>query len=200
MTSVNSSQTDDRFLSNAMASFIQIGALLLLLMMCYKIIAPFISIVVWGVVISIGLYPAHQSLTAKLGGREKYSAMILVAIGLAIIIVPTWITAESSVKSLQQAATNIEAGTMDIPPPNETVKDWPLIGESVYGVWNRAADNLEATMNAYAPQLKQLGQALASAAGGVLIGALQFVVSVIIAGVLLDERQLWLSNDTAHCR
>ena len=185
MTSANSSQTDDRFLANTMASFIQIGALLLLLMMCYKIIAPFISIVVWGVVISVGLYPAHQSLSAKLGGHEKYSAMILVAIGLAIIIIPTWITADSSISSLRQAATNIEAGTVDIPPPNEAVADWPLIGETAYDVWNRASDNLEATMNTYAPQLKQLGQGLASAAGGVLIGALQFVVSVIIAGVLL---------------
>ena len=35
MTSANSSKTDDRFLSNAMASFIQIGALLVLIMLCY---------------------------------------------------------------------------------------------------------------------------------------------------------------------
>ena len=33
MTSANSSQTDDRFLANSMASFLQIGALLLLLML-----------------------------------------------------------------------------------------------------------------------------------------------------------------------
>ena len=48
MTSANSSKTDDRFLSNAMASFIQIGALLLLLMLCYSIVAPFVHIVFWG--------------------------------------------------------------------------------------------------------------------------------------------------------
>ena len=53
MTSANSSKTDDRFLANAMASFIQIGALLLLIIMCFLIVQPFISIVVWGVRVSL---------------------------------------------------------------------------------------------------------------------------------------------------
>ena len=86
MTSANSSKTDDRFLSNAMASFIQIGALLLLIILCYRIVQPFISIVVWGVVIGVGLHPSHRALTARLGGREKTSATILVLIGLAIVL------------------------------------------------------------------------------------------------------------------
>jgi len=185
MTSANSSQTDDRFLANAMASFIQIGALLLLLILCFKIIAPFLGIVIWGIVISIAMYPAHTSLSAKLGGREKYSAMILTAIGLAIIIVPTWLTAESSIDSARQVATSLNTGSVTIPPPRENVAEWPLIGENVYDIWSSAADNLEETLNTYSPQLKKLGQGLASFAGGVLLGALQFIVSVIIAGVLL---------------
>ncbi len=73
MTSANSAQTDNRFLANAMASFIQIGALLLLLIMCCRIVAPFVSSVVWGLVISVALYPAHKVITARLGGREKFS-------------------------------------------------------------------------------------------------------------------------------
>ena len=185
MTSANSSQTDDRFLSNAMASFIQIGALLLLLLMCYKIVAPFVHIVIWGVVISVGLYPTHKSLAAKLGGRDKTSAAILVLIGLTIVIAPVWMTAESSIHSLQQASANVAAGTVSIPPPREGVADWPIVGEPIYKFWSSAATNLEATMNTYAPQLKQLGSSLASIAGGMVLGALQFVISIIIAGALI---------------
>ena len=185
MTSANSSRTDDRFLSNAMASFIQIGALLLLLILCYQIIAPFVHILIWAVVIAVGLYTTHTSLAAKLGGREKTSAMILVGIGLAIVIVPVWLTAESSIATLQQASANLDAGTVEIPPPNERVADWPLIGEKVFEVWSNAATNLESTMNTYAPQIKSLGQRVAGMAGGALLGALQFVLSIIIAGALI---------------
>ena len=185
MTSANSSKTDDRFLSNAMASFIQIGALLLLLILCFRIVGPFISIVVWGVVIGVGLYPTHQTLTAKLGGRAKWSAAILVLIGLTIVIAPVWLTAESSVHSLQNFTANMEDGTVTIPPPREGVADWPLIGDSIHEFWSSAAANLESTMNTYAPQLKQLAQSVASFAGGALLGALQFVLSIFIAGSLL---------------
>lgn len=185
MTSANSSKTDDRFLSNAMASFIQIGALLLLLIMCYRIVGPFISIVIWGVVIGVGLFPTHQSLSAKLGGREKWSATILVCIGLIIVIAPVWLTAESSIHSIQSFSADFKAGTITIPPPREGVAEWPLIGESIHAIWSSAAENLESTMNTYAPQLKSFGQSVASFAGGMILGALQFVLSLFIAGALL---------------
>lgn len=185
MTSANSSKTDDRFLANAMASFIQIGALLLLLMLCYTIVAPFVHIVIWGIVIAVGLYPTHQSLTAKLGGREKTSATILVLIGLAIVITPVWLTTDSSIKAAQRISTNIEAGTVSIPPPNEDVAGWPLVGEPIYAFWVSAADNIEETLNTYSDQLKSIGQTMFGVAGGMILGALQFVLSIIIAGALI---------------
>lgn len=185
MTSANSSKTDDRFLSNAMASFIQIGALLLLLIVCHNIVKPFISILIWALVIAVGLYPAHNSLTAKLGGSAKRSVLLLVVVGLAIVITPMWLTAGSTIDALQNASANIEAGTVRIQPPNEKVADWPLIGEPIYAFWNSAASNVESTMNSYAPQLKSFAKSAASFAAGMLLGALQFIVSIIIAGALL---------------
>jgi predicted PurR-regulated permease PerM len=185
MTSANSSKTDDRFLSNAMASFIQIGALLILLFLCHKIVSPFVSIVIWGLVIAIGLYPVHRSLSAKLGGRQKLSSVILVLIGLSIVIVPTVLTAESSIGAAQKFAANLEAGSVLIPPPRENVAQWPVIGKSVYGAWKSAASNLEGFINTYSEQLKSFGQGLASFVGDAITTALAFLVSIIIAGALL---------------
>ena len=185
MTSANSAQTDDRFLANAMASFIQIGALLLLLILCYRIISPFIMVVLWGIIISVALYPAHTSLTAKLGGREKISSFILVAIGLAFIIVPTWMLAESSIDGLRNVANHLEDGSVRIPPPNASVAEWPMIGDKVHTIWSDAASNLEDTLNKYSTQLETLGQSALSLAGSTIGTAFQFIFSVIIAGVLL---------------
>jgi len=168
-----------------MASFIQIGALLLLLIVCHNIVKPFVSILIWAVVIAVGLYPTHTSLTAKLGGREKTSVLILVLIGLAIVTTPVWLTAESTIATVQKASANIEAGTVRIQPPAESVADWPLIGEPIYEFWSSAATNIESTLNTYAPQLKSFAQKAASFAGGMLLGALQFILSIIIAGALM---------------
>ncbi len=67
MTSVDSAQVDRRFLANSMASFIQIGAVVVLILWCYKIVAPFLNVVIWGLIISVALYPVHVRLTARDG-------------------------------------------------------------------------------------------------------------------------------------
>jgi predicted PurR-regulated permease PerM len=187
MTSADSTKVDQRFLANAMASFLQIGALLLLLVMCFNIVRPFISIVVWALILAIAIYPLHVSLTAKIGGREKTSATLIVLIGLAVILVPTWVLGESTLSSLQSLAHNLREGTFSVPPPNPAVADWPVIGTKTYELWSNAASNMEAFLSQYQTQLRGLAQKIFGLASGTLIGVLQFVLSTIIAGALLMQ-------------
>ena len=185
MTSADSSSVDKSFLANAMASFIQISAVVLLVLWCFSIVSPFLNVVVWGIVISVALYPAHVNITQRLGGREKMSATILVLIGLAVIIIPTSMLAESSIDALKFVSVEMATGSVEIPQPADAVADWPIIGAKTYEIWSSAATNLEATVNKFEPQIHALGRAAVSLAGSTFSSALQFIVSVIISGVLL---------------
>ena len=189
MTSADSTKVDQRFLANAMASFLQIGALLVLLFWCFNIVKPFLGIVIWAVIIAVAVYPLHVSLAARLGGREKLSAAILVLIGLSIILVPTWILGESTFGGLKSLGQNLRAGDLTIPPPDPGVAEWPVIGEKTYEIWSGAAANLQATAVQYEEQLRALGQRVFGFATGMLVGIGQFVVSTIIAGALLMQAQ-----------
>ncbi|MEO1204031.1 MAG: AI-2E family transporter, partial [Pseudomonadota bacterium] len=71
MSSADNTLVDQKFLANAMASFLQIAAVVLLIYICFQILRPFLAIVVWGIIISVALYPAYLSLAQRLGGREK---------------------------------------------------------------------------------------------------------------------------------
>jgi len=185
MSGADSSQVDNRFLANAMASFIQIGAVLVMLYWCFLITAPFMNLFVWGLILSVAVYPAHVSLSARLGGREKLSAIIIVLVGIAIIAIPASLLVDSTVGALQVVAAELEDGTAKIPPPNDSVANWPVIGERVHEVWSAAAMNLEETLNKFQPQLQSAGQQALSFAGHTVASTLLFIVSVIIAGVLL---------------
>jgi len=189
MNTENTAATDRRFQKNAMASFIQIGALMLLLMWCFRIVAPFLNLVMWAMIIAVAIYPAHVMLTAKLNGREKSSATIFVLLGMAVIIIPTYMTAESSISALSGVANNLHAGTLSISQPDASVKEWPLIGGKVYAGWSDAATNLEETLQKLQPQLAALSGSLLKFAGSTLFGVLGFIVSVIIAGVFLVSAQ-----------
>ena len=182
---MNTVVADKSFQKNALASFVQIGALLILLVMCYRILSPFLSIVLWALIIAVALYPAHASLTAKLGGREKTSAFVFVLVGLTILIVPTYLTADSSITALSTLGHGLKEGTLSVSPPNESVADWPVIGKRVHSGWTAAAENLEATLDKFRPQLATLSEGVLRFAGSMALGVLQFVLSVIIAGVFL---------------
>lgn len=185
MTSADSSSVDKKFLANAMASFIQIGALLIMLYWVYRIIAPFVDIVLWAIILSVALYPAHVRLGARLGGREKLAATLLTLIALAVLAVPSWLLADSTIGGLQEIAAELEDGTARIPPPDPSVAEWPVIGERVHEVWSAAASNLEAALNQFRPQLQAAGQRALAVAGATVGSVFKFIISIIIAGVFL---------------
>ena len=55
----------------------------------------------------------------------------------------------------------------------------------MHAIWSGAASNLEETINKFEPQLRAAGESVVRAAGGLAVGVLQFVVSIIVAGVFL---------------
>lgn len=185
MTDSDTNAPDRQFLRNTMASFIQIGALVLLLVFCYRILSPFVSILLWAIIIAVSIYPAHQSLTRRLGGREKTSAIAIVLMGLIILLVPAWLVADSTISGLSSMAEDLKDGAVEINPPSPDVADWPVIGKKVYGIWSEASTDLEETLNKFSPQLRALGEKAVGFAGHGLVTVLQFTLSIIIAGVLL---------------
>lgn len=184
MPDTDNSSVDQKFLANSMASFIQIGAFVILLYWCYTIVEPFASILRWSLILSVALYPAHVALSARLGGREKLAATVLVLIGLAVIVVPAGIMTESTIDQLQEIDAKLNDDSFRIPPPADSVADWPVIGERVHAAWSAAAKNLDATIEKYRPQLRAAGQRALQAARRTIGSGLQFAVAIIVAGVL----------------
>ncbi len=185
MTTEDRYQPDEAFMRNAMNAFLRIGLLLLLISYCMRIAGPFINLTLWAIIIAVALHPMHLKFAALLGNRPKLSATIIVLVGLALLLVPVSMLAESSIDSMRNLGGELRAGELSIPPPSDKVASWPLIGEKVYGVWSGAAENLEATINQFRPQLITFGDKTLRAAGGVAGGVLAFVVSLIVAGFLL---------------
>jgi len=185
MTSSASDIEERQFSRNMMTSFIQIATLVILVSACLVIVGPFVAIIVWGIILAVAVFPLHNKLTAVLGGRAKWSATLITLIGLAVVIVPGWLVIDSSLSTAHSLQANIEDGGLNIPPPNENVKGWPVIGEKAWAVWSDASENLEATLAKYEPQVKALGEKAFHMAGGLVSGMLHFVASVIIAGFFM---------------
>lgn len=170
---------------DALETTLRLGLVLALLLWCIAIVRPFVTTVLWGVILAIALAPAHRWMTAALGGRRKLAAVIFVALGIALFIAPALKLSGILIDGMQDYAARFESGALRIPPPPAQVADWPVIGERVLSLWSLAASNLEAALELVAPQIKALGGWLLGAAAELGGGILKFVLSMIVAGVAL---------------
>jgi predicted PurR-regulated permease PerM len=164
---------------------VRLGILAVLLIWCFQILKPFISPVIWGIIIAVTLNPVYESFNQKLGDRRKLTAAILILIALAFIILPGVHLAVSSVDSLQILNEKLNVGELKVPPPPESVSDWPVVGESVHNLWHAASVNLEDALAKFQPQITALAKWLLSAFFGIAGGLFMFAVALIIAGALM---------------
>ena len=168
---------------------LRLGAILLAVYLCFRIIAPFIALVLWGAIIAVATYPLHQKLAARLGDRIKLSATLITLLGLIILIVPLVVLTESLVISSTDLTDNISRGSVRVPPPPEQVQGWPLVGEKLHSTWLLASENLGAALKQLGPQLEVLRVGMIATAAGAGAATLQMFASIIIAGVFLGTAE-----------
>ena len=104
---------------------------------------------------------------------------------LSILIIPSWLVTQSLFEEVSHLRDLNKQGQLVIPPPGENTATWPSIAKPILDFWKLASENLQEAMMKYSDQLKAAGAWFLSAVAGVGTGVLQFVVSIIIAGVLL---------------
>jgi len=177
--------SDDAYMNRSVGAAMRIGFVALLFILSFVILKPFISPIVWGIIIAVAIFPLHKKFARLLGNRAKLSAWLISLIGISIILVPSIMLTSSAVESVRKTVDAIEDQTLEVPPPDEKVKEWPIIGEKTYAFWSSANKSLTSTLQKYKPQLAvlapKLTKAITSFAGSILL----FIISLIIAGVLL---------------
>jgi len=179
------STEEQAFLRRTVEATIRIGLVGLLAAYCFRIIRPFLGPVVWGGVIAVAVYPMYRRLSSVLGTRPRSAATLVVIAGLVLLIGPTALLSGTVVDTARGIATQMGRNGIAIPAPPADVAEVPVIGAQLFAFWSLAANNLEAALEQVGPELKQVGTWFLSTAAGAGFVVLQFVLAVVIAGVLL---------------
>ena len=163
---------------------IRLGVLALLLYWSFLLVQPFISIVIWSAVLTVALYPVFEWISFRLGGRRRLAAALTTILSLLVIIGPaTWL-ALGLIDSFRAISDQLDLSILRIPPPANSVKEWPLIGEPIYQFWELASTNFSAALAKIVPQLKPLGGRLLRVGADTGLGTIKVLVSIVIAGFL----------------
>ena len=112
------------------------------------------------------------------------AAALLTVFCLLVVIGPaTWLVL-GLIDSRRTLSTELHLSAVSVPPPSESVKTWPLIGQAVYQFWDLASTNLQAALAKIAPQLKPLGGNLLQIAADAGGGMIKLLAAIVIAGFL----------------
>jgi len=187
MKNTDSAVNNRNFIGYSLESAISIGLIALLVWWCFLIFRPFLIPVLWAIIIANAVYPFYRKLENGLGGRSKLTATLFTLAAIALLMVPTVMFSGSLIDGVKELSAGLKNGTLTIPPPTDSVATWPVIGESVHKFWHSASVNLQATLLRIGPQLKEIAGGLLSSGAGLALGVIQFVISIMIAGVFLAK-------------
>lgn len=169
---------------NIVETLIRLGVLLLLLMWCSDILSPFLIILVWGGIIAIAVYPVFSAMRKILRGKTVLTAILLTLLMLSVLVIPSWLVIESLFDGIAYLRVSYESGQALIPPPGESVANWPAFTQPFVRFWDDASKNIGQVMQDHSEQIKKIALWVFGAFSNFSQGLLQFVASIIIAGVL----------------
>ncbi len=177
--------SDDDFFRKATETIIRLTALGLLAFGCYIIFKPFFIPIIWGVIIAVGVYPFYKGIKKVVRGNKFIASFIIVLLLFALLAMPAFLLTKSFIEGATSIAHNLEGQSLQIPPPTESVKNWPIIGPKFFELWENFSKDLTSILDRFTPQLKPVGVWVLSNLTKVGLEIIFFIIAILVAGVLL---------------
>jgi predicted PurR-regulated permease PerM len=178
-------EIEKRLTSRLLDVLIRAGLLLAMVILCYRVFAPFLTLTVWAVILAVTLYPLHQLITRRLNGRQALSATLLTLLGIALLVVPMAVLMSSTGDAVQDFIKSVQNDTLEIPPPSHSVAAWPLVGQKLYDTWSRAYADLPGLVQSLQPKVGELARTALGYVASIAGALLGFLAALILAGVIL---------------
>jgi predicted PurR-regulated permease PerM len=164
---------------------IRAGLIFALAALCYRIFSPFLTLTVWAVILAVTMYPFHQWLAYRLGGRQGWASTLIVLVVFAVVVVPTGLLVGSLGDAAQKFVQGVQANTLQVPAPRPGVEGWPIVGKDLYAFWSKAHSDLPALVQSMQPKVGELALWMLGAVAGIGGGMLQLLAAFVIAGVIM---------------
>ena len=165
--------------------FIRLGMILLLVLLCYRVFSPFLSLMLWALILAVTIYPLHQGLAVRIGNRQKLASVLLILFSLVLIVMPTTVLVSSLGDSVYSLVHGVKNNTLQVPLPDPRVEAWPIVGEELYGFWSQAHTNLPGLVESMQPKIGEVSKKMLGLVAGLGGKMVLFFLSFVVAGIIM---------------
>jgi predicted PurR-regulated permease PerM len=172
---------DERFFERV----IGLAALAFLVLLFLQILAPFVAPLLWATTLTVTAWPLFVRLRARLGGRSGLAAFLMTLFLFLILVVPIGALVHSLTEQVT-AVTRVanDLVTMGVPAPPAWLLDLPLIGGPLDDQWRATMIDSRATLREVQPYIGTAAAWILARGADIGFAILQFVLAVILAGIL----------------
>ncbi|AHG46696.1 membrane protein [Rhizobium leguminosarum bv. trifolii CB782] len=167
------------------SDLVRLGIIALFAYWSFRLVAPFALIVIWSAILAIAMFPLHAMLARVLGNRPIISSTIIVIACLLLVIAPLSLVAVNFADAAQDLITRLRTDSFALPTAPQGIREWPVVGERVYGAWNQIASNLAASITKFQAPLREIAGVVVTKLASIGAGLLGFIVSVVLSGFLM---------------
>ncbi|MBN8448089.1 MAG: AI-2E family transporter [Candidatus Accumulibacter sp.] len=178
-------ELEDRLARRLLDVFIRAGLVVALVLLCYRIFSPFMTMMLWALILAITIYPLHQMLAARIGGKQGLASTLIVLLAVAVIITPTVMLGSQFADSVHDLVKGVRDNTLQVPAPSDKVASWPVVGKRVHALWSQAHEDLPAVVKSMQPKIGELATKALGTVAGLGGSLLMFILSFIVAGIMM---------------
>ena len=161
------------------------AAFVLLLIGCYLVVRPFLTAFLWGTIISVSTRGLYARVLRIVRGRRNLAATLTSLLLVLILLVPVVALAVNLAGGMPDLTDRFKGmleGGLQQPP--SWLAGLPLIGKPAAEKWQMFAANPEKLRQQLRPFLGPVKDFLFKAVGGIGLGVLEFILALLIAGLL----------------
>ena len=175
------------FMNWSIESAIKIALVFLVVIISFLIFKPFLFISVWGIIIAVAFFPIYKGLKDKFNMKSAYAASIISLILLLIIALLSYLLVDKIILNVEYLSEGIKTNTLTIPEAPDNVKEWPLVGSTIYNTWETARTNFDDMLLNSKSQLKEFVEGLIQIIGNLMGSVFISIFAIIIAGLFLNQ-------------
>jgi predicted PurR-regulated permease PerM len=167
------------------AGFLILGVLLL---GCLIVLLPFVSTLLWAVVLSYSTWPIYSRLSQMLKGKKTLAATIMIMLLLATLVMPFVIAGSSLAEYAGPLIDKLKRipseGLPDLPP---WIEKLPLAGERIERLWTDMGSDTTKVSAFLKPYLGRIADWLLTSGAAVGQAVFQLILSIIVCFFLYRD-------------
>src|SRR5437879_6041511 len=158
-----------------------VGILLFLAFGCLFVLRPFLTALLWALILAFSTWPVYFRVERMLGGRRGAAAALMTLLIAVFLLMPLVILGSTLADEVVQLKEWIRVLLNEgLPPPPQWLLEIPAVGGFAFGYWQRLAMGHSGSINQLGQYLLPMVEWLLGRAAALGHGTLQMALSLFI--------------------